>query len=265
MSPPRSSPRTIVTVRPAASSRPSKAAARARRAPRWCRVKRLNSRCQRPVYKASPISSALSWLTPVTSDADRASASSSRGVPAEKRALSAVEPFFVPYVTRTWWGTFLTHFRANHRWAGEGPARNLDGPVNGKCVQNCKYVQGPSDASARAEWSLNAAPCQQDARYRLRGDVGIRWRRFVLAPPRRSCSGGLPGGLQELPKCSPNTHPVKKGGCRARIRLPPPGDGRWESVDDPKIEQPTDALVRVEATTVCVGDVHTLRGDIGGV
>ncbi|MEU1486559.1 alcohol dehydrogenase catalytic domain-containing protein [Streptomyces sp. NPDC005752] len=38
-----------------------------------------------------------------------------------------------------------------------------------------------------------------------------------------------------------------------------PGRGLWESVDDPVIEQPTDALVRVEATTVCTGDLLTLR------
>ncbi|MEU0126452.1 MULTISPECIES: alcohol dehydrogenase catalytic domain-containing protein [unclassified Streptomyces] len=44
-----------------------------------------------------------------------------------------------------------------------------------------------------------------------------------------------------------------------------PGDGRWESVDDPRIEQPTDALVRVEATTVCVGDQHALDGAVPDV
>ncbi len=44
-----------------------------------------------------------------------------------------------------------------------------------------------------------------------------------------------------------------------------PGEGRWETVDDPVIEHPADALVRVEAATVCAGDLHTLRGEIGGV
>ncbi|MFJ8857998.1 alcohol dehydrogenase catalytic domain-containing protein [Streptomyces sp. NPDC102451] len=44
-----------------------------------------------------------------------------------------------------------------------------------------------------------------------------------------------------------------------------PGEGHWESVEDPKIEHPADALVRIEAATVCVGDLHVLRGDIGGV
>lgn len=39
-----------------------------------------------------------------------------------------------------------------------------------------------------------------------------------------------------------------------------PGKGHWDSVQDPVIEQPTDALVRVDAATVCVGDLHMLRG-----
>ncbi|WP_405393354.1 alcohol dehydrogenase catalytic domain-containing protein [Streptomyces sp. NBC_01102] len=40
-----------------------------------------------------------------------------------------------------------------------------------------------------------------------------------------------------------------------------PGKGHWDSVQDPVIEQPTDALVRVDAATVCVGDLHMLRGE----
>ncbi|GAA2961396.1 zinc-dependent alcohol dehydrogenase family protein [Kitasatospora cinereorecta] len=41
-----------------------------------------------------------------------------------------------------------------------------------------------------------------------------------------------------------------------------PGQGYWETCDDPVIEEPTDALVRVDATSVCVGDLHTLGGDV---
>ncbi|MGW3802201.1 alcohol dehydrogenase catalytic domain-containing protein [Streptomyces clavifer] len=44
-----------------------------------------------------------------------------------------------------------------------------------------------------------------------------------------------------------------------------PGRGSWESVGDPGVEQPTDAVVRVDATTVCVGDLHTLQGEAADV
>ena len=44
-----------------------------------------------------------------------------------------------------------------------------------------------------------------------------------------------------------------------------PGQGSWESVSDPGIEQPTDAVVRVDATTVCVGDLHALQGEVSDV
>ncbi|MEV3931468.1 alcohol dehydrogenase catalytic domain-containing protein [Streptomyces sp. NPDC049944] len=40
-----------------------------------------------------------------------------------------------------------------------------------------------------------------------------------------------------------------------------PGIGHWDSVPDPVIEQPTDALVRVDAASVCVGDLYMLRGE----
>ncbi|MFI8008396.1 alcohol dehydrogenase catalytic domain-containing protein [Streptomyces sp. NPDC086010] len=44
-----------------------------------------------------------------------------------------------------------------------------------------------------------------------------------------------------------------------------PGKGFWESTADPQIEQPTDALVRIDATTVCVGDLHALQGKVSDV
>ncbi|MPY56023.1 alcohol dehydrogenase catalytic domain-containing protein [Streptomyces spongiae] len=36
----------------------------------------------------------------------------------------------------------------------------------------------------------------------------------------------------------------------------------WDTVADPAIEDPTDAVVRVEATTICGSDLHILRGDL---
>lgn len=40
-----------------------------------------------------------------------------------------------------------------------------------------------------------------------------------------------------------------------------PGDKAWETVPDPAIRDDTDAIVRVEATTICGTDLHILRGD----
>ncbi|MCZ4602796.1 alcohol dehydrogenase catalytic domain-containing protein [Streptomyces sp. Lzd4kr] len=36
----------------------------------------------------------------------------------------------------------------------------------------------------------------------------------------------------------------------------------WDTVPDPAVEEATDAIVRVEATTVCGSDLHILRGDL---
>ena len=41
-----------------------------------------------------------------------------------------------------------------------------------------------------------------------------------------------------------------------------PGEKAWEEVPDPKIEGDTDAVVRVDATTICGTDLHILKGDV---
>jgi alcohol dehydrogenase len=41
-----------------------------------------------------------------------------------------------------------------------------------------------------------------------------------------------------------------------------PGRKAWEEVPDPVIVDPTDAIVRVDATTICGTDLHILKGDV---
>ncbi|WP_369265647.1 alcohol dehydrogenase catalytic domain-containing protein [Streptomyces sp. R35] len=41
-----------------------------------------------------------------------------------------------------------------------------------------------------------------------------------------------------------------------------PGHVSWDTVPDPAIEEATDVIVRVDATTVCGSDLHILRGDL---
>jgi alcohol dehydrogenase len=41
-----------------------------------------------------------------------------------------------------------------------------------------------------------------------------------------------------------------------------PGERAWESVPDPAIQAPTDAVVRIDAATICGTDLHILKGDV---
>jgi alcohol dehydrogenase len=41
-----------------------------------------------------------------------------------------------------------------------------------------------------------------------------------------------------------------------------PGERAWETVPDPKILDPTDAIVRIDASTICGTDLHILKGDV---
>jgi alcohol dehydrogenase len=44
-----------------------------------------------------------------------------------------------------------------------------------------------------------------------------------------------------------------------------PGEKRWEEVSKPTIVDDTDAIVRVDATTICGTDLHILKGDVPAV
>ena len=44
-----------------------------------------------------------------------------------------------------------------------------------------------------------------------------------------------------------------------------PGNKAWEEVPDPRIVDPTDAIVGVDAVTICGTDLHILKGDVPDV
>ena len=44
-----------------------------------------------------------------------------------------------------------------------------------------------------------------------------------------------------------------------------PGNKAWEDVSDPQIIDPTDAIIRVDTTTICGTDLHILKGDVPAV
>src|SRR6187551_753814 len=41
-----------------------------------------------------------------------------------------------------------------------------------------------------------------------------------------------------------------------------PGQRSWDEVPDPEIQQPTDAIVRIDVATICGTDLHILKGDV---
>ena len=44
-----------------------------------------------------------------------------------------------------------------------------------------------------------------------------------------------------------------------------PGQKAWESVADPALQSPTDAIVRIDSATICGTDLHILKGDVPAV
>ena len=43
------------------------------------------------------------------------------------------------------------------------------------------------------------------------------------------------------------------------------GDIRLDDVEDPKIQQPTDAIVRLTSSAICGTDLHMIRGTLAGM
>jgi alcohol dehydrogenase len=41
-----------------------------------------------------------------------------------------------------------------------------------------------------------------------------------------------------------------------------PGQRSWDEVPEPKIEQPTDVIVKIDSATICGTDLHILKGDV---
>lgn len=41
-----------------------------------------------------------------------------------------------------------------------------------------------------------------------------------------------------------------------------PGKRAWEETPDPTIQEPTDAIVKIDSSTICGTDLHILRGDV---
>ena len=44
-----------------------------------------------------------------------------------------------------------------------------------------------------------------------------------------------------------------------------PGSIVWQEMPDPRIQKPTDAIVKIETTTICGTDLHILKGDVATV
>ena len=44
-----------------------------------------------------------------------------------------------------------------------------------------------------------------------------------------------------------------------------PGQRTWETVPDPGLQDPTDAIVRIDTSTICGTDLHILKGDVPAV
>jgi alcohol dehydrogenase len=67
-----------------------------------------------------------------------------------------------------------------------------------------------------------------------------------------------------MPRAPPgaNVELTTKGVLMKALVYHGPGERAWESVPDPTLLAATDAIVRVQSTTICGTDLHILKGDV---
>src|SRR5690606_5433285 len=58
---------------------------------------------------------------------------------------------------------------------------------------------------------------------------------------------------------------VRPGGSMKAVVFHDVGDIRLENVPEPRIEEPTDAVVRITASAICGTDLHMIRGTMPGM
>jgi alcohol dehydrogenase len=54
----------------------------------------------------------------------------------------------------------------------------------------------------------------------------------------------------------------EKGAAMKALVYHGPGKRMWETVPDPQLQDPTDAIVRIDTSTICGTDLHILKGDV---
>jgi len=89
-----------------------------------------------------------------------------------------------------------------------------------------------------------------------------RWRRSgAHGDPRNAARSARERGILVH---GPETYSAK-GPITKALVFHGPGRRAWEDVPDPAVTDPTDAIVRVDAVTICGTDLHILGGDVPAV
>src|SRR5581483_2540586 len=64
-----------------------------------------------------------------------------------------------------------------------------------------------------------------------------------------------------VPKYSQDSEPLKEAHMKALV-YHGPGIRSWDTVPNPTLQSPTDAIVRIDTATICGTDLHILKGDV---
>src|SRR5690348_6493388 len=98
-----------------------------------------------------------------------------------------------------------------------------------------------------------------------------KWRRCCRARVRRSVkesrSSAWSGCVRPKPcRAGPRNDQIDEGfSAMKAVVFHDLGDIRIEDVPEPKIQEPTDAIVRLTASAICGTDLHMIRGTMPGM
>src|SRR5258708_17838108 len=95
-------------------------------------------------------------------------------------------------------------------------------------------------------------------RHMLPGLIDLGCRGQILGADAKAPE---PTGRRLMPACGPRT----RGKPMKAVVWHDVGDVRLDTVPEPKLEHPTDAIVRITTAAICGTDLHFIRGTVPGM
>ena len=142
--------------------------------------------------------------------------------------------------------------------AGVNPAYAiLEVPLDLGLAQRRVSGSGP----LRTRYRLVAAPLQPAFRSR-RPSTGSSDASRPQPRPREGLRRRLTDSRWAAPEMSTRAQLRRGNHAMKALVYHGPNEKSWDEVPDPELIDPTDAIVAVEATTICGSDLHILKGDL---
>src|SRR6476619_4860328 len=137
------------------------------------------------------------------------------------------------------------------------PSAAYRAPVSSAAASTSRLSSASSDSS-----EVTASPAAKRARSRPSVTDSASMRPSLRREqPCGKAAGALRAAADAADAARDETRRERRREMKALV-YHGPGRRAWEDVPDPTIQDPTDAIVRIDTSTICGTDLHILKGDV---